>query len=228
MTRDEALAAGLNRFFTGVPCRNGHVCERIASTNKCVECHKANKRRYDTAHPDRKRQRSRNWQSRNREKVRETNRLWAAANPDKVRERTARGYAECAKNQIKVSERAKQAKRWRQANPDKRSAQSSRWQAANPDKVAATQHAIRARKRGAKGKFTKADIDRLFALQGGKCASAWCKKSIEAKREIDHVIPLALGGCNDVSNLQLLCPTCNRRKWAKHPIDFAQENGMLL
>jgi len=41
-------------------------------------------------------------------------------------------------------------------------------------------------------------------------------------------MPLSRGGSNDKYNLQLLCPTCNLKKSAKDPIDFAQENGNLL
>lgn len=45
---------------------------------------------------------------------------------------------------------------------------------------------------------------------------------------VDHIQPLALGGSNDKTNLQLLCPTCNTKKSAKHPIDFMQSRGLLL
>lgn len=81
------------------------------------------------------------------------------------------------------------------------------------------------RRRGATGKFTKADIDRLFLFQKGKCTV--CKDRL-VKFDVDHVMPLALGGTNDPSNLQLLCPPCNNVKGAKHPVQFMQERGMLL
>ena len=32
---------------------------------------------------------------------------------------------------------------------------------------------------------------------------------------IDHLIPLARGGTNDLDNLQILCKSCNRKKAAK-------------
>jgi 5-methylcytosine-specific restriction enzyme A len=34
----------------------------------------------------------------------------------------------------------------------------------------------------------------------------------ESALEIDHIIALAAGGTNDISNLQTLCKTCNNRK----------------
>jgi 5-methylcytosine-specific restriction endonuclease McrA len=228
MTREEAIATGRNRFFTGIPCRNGHVCERIASTNKCVECHRVTKQKYYFAHPELARARNQKWQENNREKVRAANRKWAAGNPDCGKAASARHYEKCKQDSEKMKERSRKTKTWRQSYPEKHCAQSCKWQASNPIKAGAIQQARRARKRGAEGRYTKEDIDRLFELQRSKCALVWCRKSIKSKFHVDHVMPLALGGSNWPSNLQLLCPTCNIKKHAKHPVVFAQENGMLL
>jgi hypothetical protein len=38
ITRKQALALGLKRYFTGKPCCRGHVVERLASAGTCVEC----------------------------------------------------------------------------------------------------------------------------------------------------------------------------------------------
>lgn len=38
ITRDEAKALGLKRYFLGTPCRNGHICERYTSNKCCLMC----------------------------------------------------------------------------------------------------------------------------------------------------------------------------------------------
>lgn len=75
------------------------------------------------------------------------------------------------------------------------------------------------------GKLSNGLAEKLIRLQKGKCA---CCKSKLLSYHMDHVMPIAKGGANSDSNIQLLCPTCNHKKHAKHPVDFMQQNGYLL
>jgi len=36
--RDDAMAAGKDTYFTGKPCKRGHISERFVSNHTCVEC----------------------------------------------------------------------------------------------------------------------------------------------------------------------------------------------
>lgn len=68
---------------------------------------------------------------------------------------------------------------------------------------------------------------KLLKLQLCSCASCKCDLS-KSGHHLDHIMPLALNGQNIDSNIQLLCPDCNRKKNAKDPIEWAQQNGRLL
>lgn len=38
ISRQEALAQGLPRYFTGVPCKHGHISERFIGNSQCYQC----------------------------------------------------------------------------------------------------------------------------------------------------------------------------------------------
>ena len=38
ISKEEAKAKGLKRFFTGIPCEKGHISERLVSNRGCCEC----------------------------------------------------------------------------------------------------------------------------------------------------------------------------------------------
>lgn len=53
----------------------------------------------------------------------------------------------------------------------------------------------------------------VYERDNFQCQS--CGKNIsETTLNIDHIIPLAKGGSNDISNLQTLCSSCNQQKKA--------------
>jgi predicted O-linked N-acetylglucosamine transferase (SPINDLY family) len=52
---------------------------------------------------------------------------------------------------------------------------------------------------------------KIAIRQNWKCADQECCKELE-EYDIDHIIPLSLGGTEDDNNLQALCPGCHRRK----------------
>ena len=54
--------------------------------------------------------------------------------------------------------------------------------------------------------------ERLYRAWGGRCAG--CRDVFRqiGNLQVDHIRPVALGGTNDLYNLQLLCRSCNEKK----------------
>ena len=59
ISRTAAKQAGLTRYFTGAPCKHGHVCERMISTRGCVLCLRAASKKAYAERPDEFRAKSR-------------------------------------------------------------------------------------------------------------------------------------------------------------------------
>jgi 5-methylcytosine-specific restriction endonuclease McrA len=69
----------------------------------------------------------------------------------------------------------------------------------------------RARKKQAEGAFTQREWESLCAYYGYTCLHCG-RREPDIKLTADHVVPLAQGGSNDISNIQPLCHSCNARK----------------
>lgn len=243
ISRADAKAKGLSRYFTGKPCKHGHVAERITANGVCTECIAAIEERYRNSHreqfrekwrkasakaqlinPQREREKKRRWAKANQEKVDAYIKRWKAANPERCRAfdkkwRTA--------NPAKI---AKKNKNYKTLHAERLKpiaiVRVKKWRKENPEGVRRNSQTRRARKKGAAGSHTAEQLLQLLERQRFKCAG--CTTSVKDKRHIDHIMPLARGGSNDIRNLQWLCPVCNNKKHAKDPIAWAQENGRLL
>jgi 5-methylcytosine-specific restriction endonuclease McrA len=76
-----------------------------------------------------------------------------------------------------------------------------------------------AKRKGAAGKVTPADIDFLENAQRGRCFYC-CGKFGASGYQIDHFEPLARGGSNHRSNLRLACAPCNLAKSDRPAAEF--------
>lgn len=104
-TREEAIEKGLTRYFTGKPCKHGHIAERNTVSKNCMECGRLKSRvqyRKDPAAENARRKAQRQakpehyktysrtygakWKRENPDKVNENNRRWREKNPEKALE----------------------------------------------------------------------------------------------------------------------------------------------
>ncbi len=158
-----------------------------------------------------KREQGKRW----REKYQERNKA--------LRREWSKGYRERHRAEIRLKDRIKRAEN-PEAEKEKRRLKQIRDRDAGRRKIVRANR--RARLRGA-GKLSASIYPWLLEKQKGLCV--YCRLPLAgSKAHLDHVVPLALGGPNVDSNMQLLCPPCNQRKGAKHPVSFAAELGMLL
>lgn len=141
-------------------------------------------------------------------------RAWRAANPEKKRVQNARD------RQVRREQRQAYDRSWRKANPDKCREQSRRSKPRRMAKILQENRNYRARKAGAPGQFSVADMRRLLSRSGGRCF--YCP---QLATTADHVVPLSRGGTNFIGNIVPACRTCNSSKNARTIMEWRRSRG---
>lgn len=200
ISREEAKAQGLTRYFTGKPCKHGHVCERNVGDWKCVECDKVACRQRYAASPEKYRAANRQWYEDNSEKVKDAARKWNTANPEKHK-------AFIRQWNTDNSERNKETSRqWRMDNREKSNAASRKWHKANHKRRMEidVQYRLKVQLRNRLNQALKGNFKSGSAVADLGCSIAGLKLHLEDKFDtnmtwenygtywhIDHIIPLA-------------------------------------
>ena len=207
ISRAAAKTSGLIRYFTGLPCKNGHISERSVSCCACLHCKRVS--------PKQKLSSAANYK-RNAEKIKEKRRARYRSIPYvKEFNKAVRG---------RRIEKAREYDRMRdKRDREKRRAVRLRWMQRDPElhrqRGIARNARARARKSGVSGDFSRPDIAKI--LKGQKRRCWWCRKKLGADYQMDHRIPLSRGGSNAPGNMVAACPTCNRSKGSKMPWEFS-------
>ena len=154
------------------------------------------------------RENSRQQRLRNREHLCELQRAWTAKTAEARKPYKTQYYKE-HREEIREQARA----RYAQEYPN------------NPNKYLARCHKRRAAINGNGGSYTNEEWVALCAKYGNICV--WCDRKV--KLTVDHIVPLAQGGSNDINNIQPLCRRCNAEKGNRimnfrHQHDYFIEN----
>lgn len=158
---------------------------------------------------------------RNTSKVKESAKVWRIENPE-ANKKSVEKYQ--TKNRQKLNDRAKthyQNNRerllqyhneYRNKNRELCKVRVRNSQKKNPLRLRINKYKRRIRE--GDGRVTVKRINALLVIQEGNCV--YCRIEL-VKFHVDHIVPLAKGGTNTDDNIQLLCPTCNRKKGSKYP-----------
>ena len=88
ISRAEAREQGLTKYFTGKPCKNGHIAERYTKTCECSKCIYERTKKYTSTERGRekKKELASAWGKNNRDKVNSYRQKWINKNPEKTKE----------------------------------------------------------------------------------------------------------------------------------------------
>lgn len=230
ISKKNAKAKGLKRYFTGKPCVNGHLSERYLS-GSCAECKNAQGSQWRIDHPEAKkriqdkcndgrrekqreyRQRpevarkihetNKAWQSENRDRCRAYTKKWCEANPDKRAEYYSRPEVKARMSKI--------ARQWAKDHPDR----CGLWAKNNPEKRRAISGRRYAKKKMAMVPW--ADAEKIAAIYA---EAERMTRETGIPHEVDHIYPIGgktVMGLHHQDNLRVITRFENRSKGNKMP-----------
>lgn len=198
MSRKEAKALGLNTFFTGLPCKRGHIGPRVTVNNDCATCRAARVQTWNETNKDRRYAIRQKWRAGNKDKERASQRAWSERNRDFVKTYSAAYY---------------------RANKDKHRALTQRWKSEHPIEQVIYSQNTRARRLDITGRgLAISDYHNMIVDQGGCCA--YCGEAHPLV--FDHVLAFGRGGTHEPKNVVLSCRRCNTAKSVDRLVTFLE------
>lgn len=111
LSRQEAIAAGSVRYFTGRPCAKGHVTERYVKGGACVRCNADSMARWARKNPDGARHWNAHTYAKNGDVIRARSATWARANNDR-RRKISKKWADAHKDEMTLYRMSARAKKF--------------------------------------------------------------------------------------------------------------------
>lgn len=216
-SRQLAKLLDSKRYLTGVCCVNGHFSPRSTHDGKCLICKCQSWERV-------RRSKGKSIFLPNASKLaaHELNQKYFQGDPcpdghDGLRWTHNGACVHCTNSASREFRRTDEGKNY-----------IRKWRISNVTKVRNYNRNSKAKRKGAEGRHTAEDVAEILRKQKFKCAECGISIRERSSRHVDHIMPIALGGSNWPSNLQVLCVTCNLQKSDQHPSVFARSKGRLV
>jgi 5-methylcytosine-specific restriction endonuclease McrA len=235
ISRAQAQARGLPKYFTGKSCKHGHVSPRRTVNGVCIACQlviearwRDNNReafrekvrrqaaRHRKENPERIRRNQKAYVSAHKDRELARQKLWRTANPEKMKASYKRHYDKHRDAILARLQKWQAANRFNPEHKKRVVERMRRWEEQNPERAKENRRKVRqtrrARQYNAGGSYTNAEIRQLLIDQNFRCNEVTCGIDLSEGKELDHVIPISKGGPHCIGNLQYLCPSCNSQK----------------
>ncbi|AUR89805.1 coil containing protein [Vibrio phage 1.133.O._10N.222.51.E4] len=237
ITKKEAKERGLKRYFTGKPCKHGHVAERTICSGHCCVCGAERVRKYYEQNKGKIAEKDRKYREQNKDVIAEKKRKYHQQNKEVIAEKRRKHYEQnkevlaervreyYEQNRDKVAEKNR---KYREQNREVLAEKSRNWLKANPEQAFIRQSLRRIQNnwKGGRAKaeklmgYTREQLREHIELQF-KEGMSWDNRS---EWHIDHIKPVSVfikEGITDPSiinaldNLQPLWAHENQSKSAK-------------
>lgn len=211
ITREEAVAAGQARYFTGLPCQHGHVAERFVSSGRCHECHRLRKQQLRADTPEKYRAKSRQKYQVDPGRFRAYRKNYYNKVSEIERERRRDYY--CGNKELEIQRN----RNWKAANKVRVQHSQQLWRTKNHAKVLATN----SRRRAGIDQASPAWVDKKQI----EAIYKECKKLSDTtgiKHHVDHIVPLKnkrVCGLHVPWNLQIIPAEINLKKHNKFRVE---------
>jgi hypothetical protein len=215
ISRQEAKNQELKFYFTGKPCKHGHVEKRRVSNKVCLTCED----NWPKANPEKCKEYVKKYSENNKEKKDAYAKYYRETFPEKRKESREKSRE---KNLEKYRESARNS---RQKNIERYKEVAKAYRVNNPDKV----NAKTARRRVAKLLASPFWRNELKILEFYKIASLKTEET-KIKHHVDHIVPLKnryVCGLHNEFNLEVLTAKENQSKGNRYWPYMSEETPEL-
>ena len=219
ISKKQAKQQGLKLYFTGVPCKHGHISERNVAKSDCLACLKMRGYKWAKDNKEHKNALSRELYKITKPRVKASNKKWREANLEKSNA-TIKAYQEA--NKVHLYERqqiwrannsekvAISTKKSKEKNKESILASGKKWRSKNKYKINEFKQRRQAQKLNATPSWADFDKIRWFYAEAKRLSN-----ETGIKHHVDHIVPLKsklVCGLHVHTNLQVLPALENQKK----------------